>query len=96
MFGIGFTEILVILVVALIVIGPEKLPEIAKVLGKAYNEFKSATDEIRSSVQEIKSETERAGKSVSGKPKDRSKEEKPASSPDNSPPPGGPAEGPKE
>jgi Sec-independent protein translocase protein TatA len=36
MFGIGFTEFAIILVIALIAIGPEKLPEIMKVLGKAF------------------------------------------------------------
>ncbi len=50
MFGIGFTEILVILVIALIAIGPEKLPEIAKALGRAFGEFKKATDDLKKSV----------------------------------------------
>ncbi|NOS36261.1 MAG: twin-arginine translocase TatA/TatE family subunit, partial [Deltaproteobacteria bacterium] len=44
MFGIGFTEIVVILVIALIVLGPEKLPELAKALGRAMREFRTATD----------------------------------------------------
>jgi Tat protein translocase TatB subunit len=47
MFGIGFQELLVILVVALIVLGPERLPEVAKSLGKFYKEFKSAIDDVR-------------------------------------------------
>ncbi len=50
MFGIGFTEIVVILVIALIVLGPEKLPELAKALGRAMREFRTATDDIRRSV----------------------------------------------
>jgi Tat protein translocase TatB subunit len=53
MFGIGFTEILVILVVALIVLGPDKLPEIAKTLGKAVREFRRTSDEIRKTVSDI-------------------------------------------
>jgi sec-independent protein translocase protein TatB len=53
MFGIGFTEIVVILVIALIVLGPEKLPEIAKALGRAMREFRTATDEIKRSVSDI-------------------------------------------
>ena len=47
MFGLGFTEILVILVVALIFLGPEKLPEAAKMIGKTLGEFRRAVDEIR-------------------------------------------------
>jgi len=53
MFGIGFTEILVVLVIALIVLGPEKLPEVAKALGKAMRQFRSATDDIKRSVTDI-------------------------------------------
>ncbi len=53
MFGIGFTEIVVILVIALIVLGPEKLPELAKALGRAMREFRTATDEIKKSVSDI-------------------------------------------
>lgn len=49
MFGIGMTELIVILVIALIVIGPSKLPEIAKALGKGLAEFKKASQEIKDS-----------------------------------------------
>lgn len=47
MFGIGFPELLVILVVALIVVGPSKLPDLARALGRGYAEFKRATDELK-------------------------------------------------
>ena len=47
MFGIGTAELIVILVVALIIIGPKKLPDIAKAMGRALGEFRRATDEIR-------------------------------------------------
>ncbi len=51
MFGsIGFTEIIVIFVVALIVIGPQRLPEVAKSLGRAIREFRRATSELQESV----------------------------------------------
>ncbi len=50
MFGIGLPEILVILVIALIFIGPQKLPDIAKALGRAVGEFKRATEDIKSSI----------------------------------------------
>lgn len=51
MFGMGMPEILLILAIALIVIGPKKLPELAKSLGRAINEFKKATNELKASVE---------------------------------------------
>jgi TatA/E family protein of Tat protein translocase len=51
MFGIGMPEILVILAVALIVIGPKKLPDLAKTLGKAFGEFKRSVNDLKSSVE---------------------------------------------
>jgi len=50
MFGIGFNEIIIILVIALIVIGPKKLPDIAKALGKGYREFKTAFDDVKNDL----------------------------------------------
>ncbi len=47
MFGIGTTEILVILLVALIVLGPSKLPQIARALGKGFAEFKRMTSDVK-------------------------------------------------
>ena len=47
MFGLGMPELIVILVVALIVIGPKKLPDIARALGRAMREFRSATNDIK-------------------------------------------------
>jgi sec-independent protein translocase protein TatB len=58
MFGIGFTEFAIILVIALIAIGPEKLPEIMKVLGKAFGEFKKATQELKKTVDETTKDVE--------------------------------------
>lgn len=50
MFGIGFQELLLIMVVALIVLGPQRLPEVARSLGKFYREIKSSVDEVKSSM----------------------------------------------
>ncbi len=48
MFGrIGTLEIVVILVIALVVVGPDKLPELGKSLGKALSEFKKFSTEIK-------------------------------------------------
>lgn len=50
MFGMGMPEILLILAIALIVIGPKKLPDIAKALGRAMGEFKRATNDLKSTI----------------------------------------------
>lgn len=49
---IGFPEMLVILVVALIIFGPRKLPELGRSLGRSINEFKRASNELRSTLDE--------------------------------------------
>ena len=53
MFGsIGMPEMIIILVVALIVFGPRKLPELGKSLGRSLNEFKKASNELRNTLEE--------------------------------------------
>jgi sec-independent protein translocase protein TatA len=49
-FGIGMPELLVILVVALIVLGPKRLPEIARSLGKGMAEFRRASNEFSRTI----------------------------------------------
>ena len=51
MFGIGMPEMILILAIALIVIGPKKLPDLAKSLGRAMREFKKATNEFKETMQ---------------------------------------------
>jgi Tat protein translocase TatB subunit len=50
-FGIGMQEIVLICAIALIVVGPKKLPELARALGKGYGEFRRAFDEMKRNVE---------------------------------------------
>jgi Tat protein translocase TatB subunit len=50
MFGIGFGELLVLAVVLLIAVGPEKMPTFVKAVGKGIREFRRATRELKNSV----------------------------------------------
>src|SRR3954471_24638366 len=53
MFGsIGMPEMIIILVIALIVFGPRKLPELGRSLGRSINEFKKASNELRSTLED--------------------------------------------
>ena len=62
MFGIGGTELLVILVVALIVLGPKSVPQIARTLGKAMGEFRKVSTEFQRTLNtEIELEKELFG-----------------------------------
>jgi Tat protein translocase TatB subunit len=51
MFGIGMPELIVIMVIALIVIGPKKLPDLAKALGRGMAQFRKASEEIKDSLE---------------------------------------------
>lgn len=67
MFGIGMTEMLLIAALALIVLGPKKLPDLARSLGKGFAEFKRATNEFKSTIDlEVRAEEERYAKQQQG------------------------------
>jgi Tat protein translocase TatB subunit len=60
MFGIGMTEMLLIAALALVVLGPKKLPDLARSVGKGFAEFKRATNELKSAIDlESKAEEDR-------------------------------------
>ena len=52
MFGIGFPELLLLMAVALIVLGPKRLPDLARALGRGLSEFKRATDDLKQTFNE--------------------------------------------
>lgn len=60
MFGIGMTEMILIAALALVILGPKKLPDLARSLGKGFAEFKRATNELKSAMDlETEKEEER-------------------------------------
>lgn len=59
MFNLGFSEILIIGALALILIGPKQLPEVARVLGRMMKEFKQATKDLSGGLLEVKEELKR-------------------------------------
>ncbi len=59
MFGLGFPELLLIFVIALIVFGPKKLPELGRSIGRAMAEFKKASEEFKESMQAEMREVEK-------------------------------------
>lgn len=68
MFGIGIPEFLVILVIALIFVGPERLPEVAKMFSKIFADFRRATDdvseELRNARQMLEEEIRQAERDI--------------------------------
>jgi Tat protein translocase TatB subunit len=83
MFGIGMPELLLILAVALIVLGPKKLPELARALGKGMAEFRRATDELKDELRQMEHEIEETSTSATNK--DDSPLEKPSDTASPSP-----------
>ena len=52
MFGIGMPELILIIIIALLVVGPRKLPDLARFLGKGLHEFRRAADDVKDSLKE--------------------------------------------
>ena len=66
MFNIGLPELLIIVAIALIVFGPNKLPELAKALGRAMREFRKATEEVKESFEAETRDLEEIKHTISG------------------------------
>ena len=79
MFGsIGMPELIIILVIALIIFGPRKLPELGKSLGRSLNEFKRASQDLQNTLeQEIKLEEQKDQSAA--REKERARQETPSS-----------------
>ena len=86
MFGIGTSELLVILLIALIILGPKEIPKVARTLGRAMREFQRVTDELRHTIDmEIENDERASAKSPENRveeKKDEAKEDNKTSSPD--------------
>jgi sec-independent protein translocase protein TatB len=80
MFGIGMPELLLILALALIVLGPKKLPELARALGKGMAEFRRATDELKDELRQMEHEIEDTSPGATSK-------DDPLEKPSDTPPP---------
>lgn len=52
MLGVGFPELILILVVALVVLGPQRLPEVARMLGRAYAQLRRASEEFQNTMRQ--------------------------------------------
>ena len=77
MFGIGMPELLVILVVALLVLGPKRLPEVARSLGRGMAEFRRASTELRQSLNApLEEPSKKKGSKTAPKPEPEAKAER--------------------
>ena len=52
MFGIGILKLIIIAIIALLIVGPKKLPDLAKTLGKSFSELRKAADEITDELKQ--------------------------------------------
>jgi sec-independent protein translocase protein TatB len=88
MFGIGSTELIVILVVALLVLGPKKLPEIARSLGKGMAEFRRMSTDVKRTIEmESDRSEEKRKKEVKEEPFPEKEQAKAGNTPANESPP---------
>lgn len=79
MFGLSFPEMLVVAVVALIVLGPERLPGAARAFGKAFHQFNAALNEARLEIERPERVAPKAGDPLErfGAPRDVRRDQRP-------------------
>jgi Tat protein translocase TatB subunit len=86
MFGIGMTELLVIFVIGLLVLGPKRLPELARSLGRGLAEFRRASLDMRREFSDVAEEAHISPQELAGqaepKPSDEAKPTDAAEAPD--------------
>ena len=88
MFGIGMPELIVIFVIALIIFGPKKLPDLGRALGRGLSEFKKASEELKAGIE---AEVRAAEEKEKPAPSDTASPPTPAQNATPPPsPPGGP------
>lgn len=73
MFGIGTSELILILVLALLIVGPRELPRIGREVGKAFRSFQRAADDVKESITR---EIEDVGKEVKDAVEEEAKDKK--------------------
>jgi len=86
MFGIGMTELLVIFVIGLLVLGPKRLPELARSMGRTLAEFRRASTDLRREFLDVKEEVRIEPLSVDPPAEESLFEEKSESTPAEEPP----------
>jgi len=94
MFGIGMTELMVILVIGLLVLGPKRLPELARSLGRGLAEFRRASNDLRREFTNVADDANIAPPQV-GAPERADDDPKPAQEPTEGAPAGPGPESPR-